>query len=100
MNDKMETLGFIAFIILLSGCINQYHSGIIRDCEYSGFFSSECGQCFCLEDSGGCHIIQPGIVGNLSYAVNKTVGYAGELVESSPRTCVYHIKITEINVIS
>ena len=60
-------------------------------------------KCYCLETSEkGCEIIDISEIGDLSYAVNKTVVYDGTRDQSiiqSTRMCPHYIKLYKIDVI-
>jgi hypothetical protein len=84
----------LVLIVIISGCIQERATGIIRECD-----EWACGKCLCLEDDEGCHIINTNEI-DLEYAINKTVSYTGEKGGFGTKTCPYYIKISDVKIVS
>ena len=105
MNQKYYMILSIVAIIsvtVISGCVQQ-QTGLIKTCEYT-MGEDTCGKCYCLETpEKGCEIIDISEVGDLAYAVDKTVSYEGtrdqDIIQST-KMCPHYIKLFKITIIS
>ncbi len=113
MKQNYILLGIVAIILVVvitayfqqqiqSPQEQQLSTGVIRTCEYT-MGEDTCGKCYCLETpEKGCEIIDISEVGDLTYAVDKTVSYEGtrdQNIIQSTRMCPHYIKLFKITII-
>ena len=108
---KLVCILGLFWILVITGCnqsievplqdteMPSQKTGIIQECEYT-MGEERCGECFCLKDEEGCHIIDTTNLGDLSYALNEKVAYVGEKGIFGSKMCPNYIKISELEVIS
>ncbi len=106
MKPRLYLIFALAFFIILVASLfllnQKQNTGIIRACSYT-----LCGNCYCLEAADypeeGCVQVEYSAVGDLAYAVNKTVIYEGDRESAGTicsRTCPCGIVLKSIRVIS
>lgn len=95
-------MAVIVSAVFIYPYVPELSTGVIRACEYT-VSEENCGKCYCLETADkGCSIIDISRIGDLSYAVNKTIIYYGtrnQNIIQSTKTCPYYVKLYIIKII-
>jgi|WetSurMetagenome_2_1015567.scaffolds.fasta_scaffold99824_2 hypothetical protein len=70
-------------------------TGVIRECKYT--MGKSCGKCYCLDAGNGCEIAEWSAVGDLGYALNRTVQWEGSRENlNCTRMCPCQVRLTGV----